>query len=93
MAKRGAKRRQCREASVLDRVPDHSKASLGAGLPRAIPLPIPTYWTPEQAIAVFELVDDQTHREAIPTRYIKEMIRILTERDVAWPKSVASEWF
>jgi hypothetical protein len=62
MAKRGAKRRQCREASVLDRVPDHSKASLGAGLPRAIPLPIPTYWTPEQAIAVFELVDDLRER-------------------------------
>jgi len=27
----------------------------------------------------------QTHREAIPTRYINEMIRILTERHFAWP--------
>ena len=63
MAKRkGTKRRQSREARVLDRVPDHSKASLGAGLPHAIPLPIPTYWTPEQAIAVFELVDDLRER-------------------------------
>lgn len=34
-----------------------------------------------------------THREAIPTRYINEMVRILTERDFAWPKSLPSEWF
>ena len=27
-----------------------------------IPLPIPTYWTPEQAIAVFELIDDLRER-------------------------------
>jgi len=28
------------------------------GLPLTISLQIPTYWTPEQAFAVFELVDD-----------------------------------
>jgi hypothetical protein len=28
------------------------------GLPLSISLQIPTYWTPEQAFAVFELVDD-----------------------------------
>ena len=28
------------------------------GLPLTIPLQIPTYWTPEQAFAVFELVND-----------------------------------
>jgi len=28
------------------------------GLPLTISLEIPTYWTPEQAFAVFELVDD-----------------------------------
>jgi flavoprotein len=26
--------------------------------PHAVPIALPTYWTPEQAIAVFELVDD-----------------------------------
>jgi hypothetical protein len=26
--------------------------------PRTIPLQIPTYWTPEQAFAVFELIDE-----------------------------------
>ncbi len=63
MAKRkGTKRRQSREARVLDRVPDHARASHAAGLPLAIPLPIPTYWTPEQTIAVFELIDDLRER-------------------------------
>jgi hypothetical protein len=38
-----------------------TKAS--SGLPLTISLQIPTYWTPEQACAVFELVDDL--REAI----------------------------
>jgi len=63
MAKRrGMKRRHSRRAPVLDRVPDHARASHAVGLPQAIPLPIPTYWTPEQAIAVFELVDDLRER-------------------------------
>jgi len=62
MSKRKAKRRQCREARVLDRIPDRVGASHAAGLPQAIPLPIPTCWTPEQAIAVFELVDDLRDR-------------------------------
>jgi hypothetical protein len=62
MTKRRAKRRQCREARVFDRVPDGAGASHAAGLPHAILLPIPTCWTPEQAIAVFELVDDLRER-------------------------------
>ncbi len=33
------------------------------GLPLTIALQVPTYWTPEQAFAVFQLVDDL--REAI----------------------------
>ena len=28
------------------------------GLPLTIALQIPTYWTPEQALAVFELIDE-----------------------------------
>ena len=52
MAKRkAAKRRQCLQACSPGRPPRH-----------AIPLAIPTYWTPEQAIAVFELVDDLRER-------------------------------
>lgn len=62
MTKRRAKRRQRREARAFDRVPDDAGASHAAGLPHAIPLPIPTCWTPEQAIAVFELVDDLRER-------------------------------
>ena len=34
----------------------------------------------------------QTHRESIPTRYIRELIRILTEDDLAWPKAMKSDW-
>jgi hypothetical protein len=32
------------------------------GLPRTIPLEIPAYWTPEQAFAVVELLDDLRDR-------------------------------
>ena len=56
------------------------------------PVRSPNHWNPitrlqRKAQAI------QTHREAIPTRYINELIRILTERDAAWPKSLPSEWF
>ncbi len=33
-----------------------------------------------------------THREAMPTRYIRELVHILTDDDYAWPKSLSSEW-
>ena len=55
------------------------------------PVRSPAHWNPvprmqrkQQAI--------QTHREAIPTRYVRELIRILTEDDYAWPKTVSSDW-
>ncbi len=32
------------------------------GLAPTIQIEIPTYWTPEQAVAVFELIDDIRHR-------------------------------
>jgi hypothetical protein len=55
------------------------------------PVRSPDHWNPvtrlqRKAQAI------QTHREAIPTRYINELIRILTEHDFAWPKSLPSEW-
>ena len=34
------------------------------GLPLTIPLEIPAYWTPEQAFAVVELLDDLRDRRA-----------------------------
>jgi hypothetical protein len=42
------------------------------GLPLTISLRIPTYWTPEQAFAVFQLIDDL--REAIWQCYEMELI-------------------
>ena len=50
---------------IQDRASLRARAPHSAGLPHAIPPP--TYWTPEQAIAVFELVDDL--REAIWSIY------------------------
>lgn len=59
MAKRKTTKRQQRhDPCIPDRAPHHARAPHSAGLPHAIPLAIPTYWTPEQAIAIFELVDD-----------------------------------
>ena len=34
------------------------KSTRSPGLPFTIPSALPTYWTPEQALAVFELLDD-----------------------------------
>jgi len=42
------------------------------GLPLTVSLQIPTYWTPEQAFAVFELIDDL--RDAIWQRYNVQLI-------------------
>jgi len=68
MAKRKTtKRRQRHAPSIQDRASLRARAPHSAGLPHATPLPIPDYWTPEQAIAVFELVDDL--REAIWSIY------------------------
>ena len=53
MAKRKATNPRQRRSARPDRPPAHV-----AGLQYAIPLAIPIYWTPEQAIVVFELIDD-----------------------------------
>jgi hypothetical protein len=58
------------------RIPDQPPAHVAA-LRYAIPLAIPTYWTPEQAIAVFELIDDL--RDQIWSIYqtdLQQMIRL-----------------
>jgi len=77
MAKRKAtKRRKRRNARILDRASDHARIPNVVGLRHAIPVQIPTCWTPEQAIAVFELVDDL--REQIWAFYqteVQEMAR------------------
>jgi hypothetical protein len=63
IAKRNApKRRRRRDVSIRNHDPHHANAVQSAGLPQAIPLAIPTYWTPEEALAVFELVDELRDR-------------------------------
>ena len=58
------------------RIPDQAPAHV-AGFQYAIQLAIPTYWTPEQAIAVFEIIDDL--RDQIWSIYhtdLQQMIRM-----------------
>lgn len=35
----------------------------------------------------------ETHREALPLRYIHELIQIITENDFAWPKMLRADYF
>jgi hypothetical protein len=87
--RKGTKQRRCREARSLDRVRDPARASHAEALPHAIPLPIPTYWTPEQAIAVFELIDDL--RERIWSFYqsdLQEITRQQREPDPVDPLEI-----
>jgi hypothetical protein len=45
---------------------------------RPITVEIPVTWTPEQALAVFELIDEP--REAIRARYGSQMQALMTEQ-------------
>jgi hypothetical protein len=48
------------------------------GLPSTIPFMIPAYWTPEQAMAVVELLDDL--RERIWAHYQLQLIDLYREQ-------------
>ena len=49
-----------------------------AGLPLVIPFAIPAYWTPEQAQAVIELLDDP--RERILAHYQLQLVDLYREQ-------------
>jgi hypothetical protein len=61
MAKRKGKMRRCGAADCRENRPAH-RASEDARLPLTIPLGIPADWTPEEALAVIELLDDLRDR-------------------------------
>src|SRR6266436_9918632 len=48
------------------------------GLPRTINFAIPAYWTPEQALAVFELLDDL--RDKISAHYSVQLFELSREQ-------------
>lgn len=50
------------------------------------------YWNPMPRIRM-SASPAQTHREAMPTRYIREVVEILTENDFAWGKKAFSDYF
>ena len=59
MAKPKTKKRwKCRDACIQDRQAHHLTGLHSA----AQPLVVPAHWTPEEALAVFELVDDLRDR-------------------------------
>jgi hypothetical protein len=53
------------------------------GLPSPRPLAIPGYWTPEQAQAVIELLDDL--RERIAAHYQIQLIELSREQHASVP--------
>jgi len=50
------------------------------GLPLTINFEIPAYWTPEQALAVFELLEDL--REQIGAHYSVQLFEISREQNL-----------
>lgn len=60
MAKRKSRKRQSRADCPGNQ--ETRRAAIPSGPPLTIPLGIPAYWTPEEALAVFELVDDLRER-------------------------------
>lgn len=55
-----------------------TQAASKPGLPLTIPFAIPAYWTPEQAQAVIELLDDL--RERIAAHYQMQLIELYREQ-------------
>jgi hypothetical protein len=51
---------------------------LSSGLRQGIPFLIPAHWSPEQALAVFELLDDL--REQIWQHYQLQLLELLHEQ-------------
>jgi hypothetical protein len=65
------KRRKRHAPRSKDQAARYASTSHAPRPPYANPLAIPTYWTPEQAIAVFELIDDL--RETICALYLTDL--------------------
>ena len=54
------------------------------GLPLTINFKIPAYWTPEQALAVFELLDDL--RDQIGAHYSVQLFELIRQQAPITPK-------
>jgi hypothetical protein len=55
-----------------------TRPTLPSGLQRGISFTIPDYWTPEQALAVFELLDDL--RQVVADHYLPQIQTLLREQ-------------
>lgn len=56
------------------------------------PVPSPLHYNPISR-APANHHRSETHRDALPLRYIHELIRIITEDDFAWPKTLRADYF
>ncbi|WP_293931759.1 VPA1269 family protein [Iodobacter sp.] len=57
------------------------------------PVPSPYHYNPVKRISRRVIKKVNTHREALPMRYIHELQVILTEEDYKWPKTLKMDWF
>ncbi len=56
------------------------------------PVASPNHYNPITRLAV-RTRQAETHREALPLRYLHELVRIVTEKDYAWPKTLRGDYF
>lgn len=56
------------------------------------PVPSPIHYNPITRLRVGG-GKSESHREALPLRYIHELIRIITGNDFAWPKTLRADYF
>ncbi|WP_429349598.1 VPA1269 family protein [Paraburkholderia sp. Clong3] len=56
------------------------------------PVASPNHYNPITRLAV-RARQAETHREALPLRYLHELVRIVTENDYAWPKTLRGDYF
>lgn len=55
------------------------------------PIASPEHWNPLERMSK-RARPVQTHRDAIPTRYIREMIKVISDDDFAWPRTIAADY-
>ena len=76
------RRKRYRRTCPLCTEPSHH-----GGLPRAIPFGVPTYWSPEAALAIFEFVDEM--RDLILAVYATQLQDAARERRQSPPTQPA----
>jgi Putative phage integrase len=56
------------------------------------PVRSPDHWNPFPRKSATSLRYTESTRQALPTRFIRQLIAVLTENDWAWPKTLKTDW-